>query len=217
MLLLAAVCAASVFAASRLNLLEPVTRAVLGAARDAEETWNTYSWAQAAPEAAAAGPSVSSPTATSALAPSVTPIATSTPLPTEEPAFAPTGTPIPAPTPLPTKVPTLAPTGTPIATPTPLPTEEPAFAPTGTPIPAPTPSAAPILAITPSPTPSRIVRHISAKSANVRSGPSTDYDKIETLKKGDTVVVLGSGVNGWSRIETPSGAVGYISEKLLSD
>ena len=63
----------------------------------------------------------------------------------------------------------------------------------------------------------RIVWHVSVKSANVRNGPSTDYNKIETLKKGDAVIVLETNLNGWCRIETPSGAIGYISKKLLSD
>lgn len=49
---------------------------------------------------------------------------------------------------------------------------------------------------------------------NVRSGPSVDFEKIGTVAKGSTVVILGEQ-NGWYIIEFPGGT-GYVSAEYIS-
>ena len=52
-------------------------------------------------------------------------------------------------------------------------------------------------------------------SVNVRSGPSTDFDKIGSLSKGKSVKVTGkSDQTGWYRIDY-NGKVGYVSDSYL--
>lgn len=51
---------------------------------------------------------------------------------------------------------------------------------------------------------------------NVRSGPSADYDKLGTLKKGSAATVTGRASTGWYRIEF-NGGVGYVSNAYLTD
>lgn len=53
-------------------------------------------------------------------------------------------------------------------------------------------------------------------SLNVRSGPSTDFDKIDTLKKGEAVTVTGRASTGWYRILV-DGAEGFVSNLYITD
>lgn len=50
---------------------------------------------------------------------------------------------------------------------------------------------------------------ITASTLNVRSGAGSSYDKVGTLKEGDTVVITGSS-NGWYQI-TSGSLSGYVS------
>lgn len=50
---------------------------------------------------------------------------------------------------------------------------------------------------------------------NVRSGPSTDYQKIGRLEKGESITRIGVGEDGWSKVEY-NGEIAYISSKYLS-
>ncbi len=52
-------------------------------------------------------------------------------------------------------------------------------------------------------------------SLNVRSGPSTDYDKIDSLKEGEAVTVTGRASTGWYRVVI-DGEVGFASNIYLS-
>lgn len=52
-------------------------------------------------------------------------------------------------------------------------------------------------------------------SVNVRSGPSTDYDILEVLNKGDSVKRIGIGENGWSKILINDSEC-YISSQYLT-
>ena len=52
-------------------------------------------------------------------------------------------------------------------------------------------------------------------SVNVRSGPSTDYDILEVLDKGDSVKRIGIGENGWSKIIRNDSEC-YINSKYLT-
>lgn len=54
------------------------------------------------------------------------------------------------------------------------------------------------------------------RAVNVRSGPSTDYDKIGGLNTNDEVKVTGRASTGWYRIEY-AGKEGYVSNSYLGD
>ena len=56
----------------------------------------------------------------------------------------------------------------------------------------------------------------ATQSVNVRSGPSTDYDKIGGLTTNQEVQVTGQASTGWYRIEY-NGGEAYVSGKYLSD
>ncbi len=56
----------------------------------------------------------------------------------------------------------------------------------------------------------------STISLNVRSGPSIDFDKIDTLKEGEAVTVTGIASTGWYQVLV-DGEVGYVSGKYLTD
>lgn len=54
------------------------------------------------------------------------------------------------------------------------------------------------------------------QSVNLRSGPSTDYEKVGSLNTNDEVTVTGQADNGWYRIEYSCG-VAFVSNNYLSD
>ena len=56
---------------------------------------------------------------------------------------------------------------------------------------------------------------VTASSLNVRSGPSTSYTVVTTVKKNDKVNILQSS-NGWYKIETTSGKQGWVSSSYIS-
>ena len=87
-------------------------------------------------------------------------------------------------------------------TPTASATATPTATPTAKPTPTPTQSA---------PTGGGLKARIECNSAaNVRSGPSTSYQGIGSVKKNSTVTVLGKK-GGWYRIRLDNGLVGYTS------
>ena len=54
------------------------------------------------------------------------------------------------------------------------------------------------------------------RSVNVRSGPTTDYEKLGALNTNDEVKVTGQSDNGWYRIEY-NGNTGFVSNNYLGD
>ena len=56
----------------------------------------------------------------------------------------------------------------------------------------------------------------ATQSVNVRSGPSTDYDKIGGLTTNQEVQVTGQANTGWWRIQY-NGGEAYVSDKYLAD
>lgn len=69
------------------------------------------------------------------------------------------------------------------------------------------------------PTEGRILQ-VTAKSANVRSGPGTDFAVVSRLIRGESVLVVaeGDGPEGWSLIRIEGdGVEGYIATRLLSE
>ena len=56
-------------------------------------------------------------------------------------------------------------------------------------------------------------------TVNLRSGPSTDYEKVGSLKSGDSVVRTGTGIDqfeNWSRIQLADGSEVYVNNNYIS-
>lgn len=78
------------------------------------------------------------------------------------------------------------------------------------------PATEPVTKPTPSVSFSEVSETVYATgSVNVRTGPSTDYEKIGKLKWGESVTRIGVGDNGWSKVSY-NDDVAYISSKYLS-
>ena len=115
----------------------------------------------------------------------------------------PTATPMPSATPLP-------PTATSTVTATTMPT----YTATATDNPTATATATDTSTPTATPTVFGVVR--SARRANVRRGPGTNYGIINSLAPGSGVQILGSNEDDdWYRVALDDGAVGWISQTLL--
>ena len=59
------------------------------------------------------------------------------------------------------------------------------------------------------------VGYVNVEQANVREGPSVDYEHVITAKQNQELKILGEE-NGWYKVEL-KGVTGYISKKLVSD
>ena len=60
-------------------------------------------------------------------------------------------------------------------------------------------------------------RMTATKNANVRSGPSTSHDRLQTLRGGEDVDVTGRTADGeWYRIALTAGRVGYVFKNMLA-
>lgn len=59
------------------------------------------------------------------------------------------------------------------------------------------------------------VGYVNVEQANVREGPSTDYEHVITAKQNQELKILGEK-DGWYQVEL-KGVTGYISKKLVSD
>lgn len=63
--------------------------------------------------------------------------------------------------------------------------------------------------------PSRIVKAITLKNrVDVRKGPASVYKEYGTLKKNDTLIVLGKNQK-WFHIQTPDSLKGYVNETFI--
>lgn len=61
---------------------------------------------------------------------------------------------------------------------------------------------------------------VTARSANVRSGPGTDFEVVSRLTRGESVLVVAEGdrPDGWALIRIEGdGVEGYIASRLLSE
>ena len=58
---------------------------------------------------------------------------------------------------------------------------------------------------------------VTATSLNVRSGAGTSYSVIKMLPKGTVVDVLESASNGWKKIKTSNGTIGWVSGSYLAN
>jgi len=120
--------------------------------------------------------------------------------------------PTPTPTAWPTAVPTPTPTVTPSATPSPSPTATPTTTPTRTRTPTPTRTR------TPTPTPQPQAR-VTSQTANLRSGPGTEYGIVGKLTQGDVVMVVAWIRNPWGEqwllVQTAEGNQAWMSADLV--
>ena len=59
----------------------------------------------------------------------------------------------------------------------------------------------------------------ATSNVNLRSGPSTDYDKVGSLKTADSVTRTGTGIDqfeNWSRIQLSDGTEVYVNNNYIS-
>lgn len=59
-------------------------------------------------------------------------------------------------------------------------------------------------------------RLVTTKILNVRSGAGVNYDVINQVREGDTIISLETE-NTWSKIELTSGDIGYVSNEFISE
>ena len=72
----------------------------------------------------------------------------------------------------------------------------------------------------PAATESGVLMVVNTKSANVRAGPGTDFEVVDRLARGESVLVVvqGEGPDGWSLIRIEGdGVEGYIASRLLAE
>ncbi len=61
------------------------------------------------------------------------------------------------------------------------------------------------------------LRSVSGNRVNMRGGPSTDFEVLAKLVRGDQVQVLESTGSGWVKLEVvATGQVGWMAERLLT-
>ena len=58
---------------------------------------------------------------------------------------------------------------------------------------------------------------VTATSLNVRSGAGTSYSVITKLPKGTVVDVIESASNGWKKVKTSNGTIGWVSGSYLAN
>lgn len=120
-----------------------------------------------------------------------------------------------APTAIPTV--TLVPTNT--ETFTPSPTSTPSQTPTMTNTPSVTPTSTPTNTPSPTPTPTPVTARATANTnANIRSGDSTGFPVIGSLRRGQTVEIVGvsSRGTGWFVITLPDDRQGWVADFVVT-
>lgn len=67
------------------------------------------------------------------------------------------------------------------------------------------------------PEPQTDIRQVTATRVNVRTGPSTNFDVLTKVRRGQKVEVLGDNGEGWLRLRLlPEDRVGWIAARLVS-
>ena len=62
------------------------------------------------------------------------------------------------------------------------------------------------------------LREVTGKRVNMRAGPSTDYDVLDTLTFGTQAEVIEVTADGWARVRViDTNQIGWMAERLLSD
>lgn len=61
------------------------------------------------------------------------------------------------------------------------------------------------------------LREVAGSRVNMRAGPSTQYDRIARLERGEQVAVLREPGNGWVKLRVvETGRVGWMAERLVT-
>ncbi len=61
------------------------------------------------------------------------------------------------------------------------------------------------------------VRRVAGSRVNMRNGPSTDFQVLDQLGRGDEVVVIDSPGGGWVQLRVlATGQIGWMAERLLT-
>jgi uncharacterized protein YgiM (DUF1202 family) len=105
-------------------------------------------------------------------------------------------------------------------------------APTATPTPGDGPTVEPIATLTatatatstPTPTPipefldeGIVIRSTAQTSINARSGPGTEFDRVDILRPGTRLLVTGNSDDGqWVQVQLPTGGTGFVFRQLIS-
>ena len=58
---------------------------------------------------------------------------------------------------------------------------------------------------------------VNTSNLNIRSGPSTSYAIISKVYNGDTILIKEVSSNGWYKVETTSGIIGWCSGDYISN
>lgn len=66
----------------------------------------------------------------------------------------------------------------------------------------------------PEPQPNHELGVVNAREVYIREGASKDFDHVGTVKKGDTLIILGRE-GGFLKIETDDGVQAYIMESFV--
>jgi len=67
------------------------------------------------------------------------------------------------------------------------------------------------------PEPAQDIRYVTARSLNVRSGPSTTFEVVDRLAFGEATLVLTDSGNGWVEIRIEGdGVIGYTASRFLT-
>lgn len=62
------------------------------------------------------------------------------------------------------------------------------------------------------------LRFVAGQRVNMRSGPGTNFNVLDTLSRGAETEVLSVNAEGWAEIrDVQTGQVGWMAERLLSD
>lgn len=62
------------------------------------------------------------------------------------------------------------------------------------------------------------IRAVAGKRVNMRSGPGTNYNVLDTLPRGTEAEVIAVNSDGWAEIKILStGQIGWMAERLLTD
>lgn len=141
--------------------------------------------------------------------PTVTLLPTNSPTATATDTLTPTSTPTPAPTD----------TAAPTPTETPAATNTPTFTPSPTHTPSETPTSTPTHTLTPSATPTPVVIiAVANTNANVRSGDGTGFTVIGSLRRGQSVELIGisSRGTGWYAIDLEEDEPGWVADFVVT-
>ena len=63
-----------------------------------------------------------------------------------------------------------------------------------------------------------VLREVAGRAVNMREGPSTSYNVIDTLPQGTQTEIIDSDGAGWVRVRVvDTGQMGWMAERLLTD